>query len=95
MKFKIGDRVIVISYNAPGTVTEIDSEDGVTLICVEMDNPEQFAVKQLNMTPEELKRGLGSGKKPSVKMYTEPEDLRKIGSSPEPDWKDIWESGAI
>jgi uncharacterized protein YqfB (UPF0267 family) len=85
MKFKIGDRVIVISYNAPGTVIEIDSEDSVTLICVEMDNPEQFAVKQLNMTPEELKRGLKAGKKPSVKMYTEPEDLRKISSSPEPD----------
>lgn len=90
MSFKIGDRVTVISANSTGTIDDFDDED----VFVQMDEPEKFAVKQLNMTKEEFLRTMSPGKKPSVLLCTTFSDIRKIGSSPEPDWKDIWDSGA-
>jgi len=91
---KVGDRVTVISYNWPGTVEEIDYKEGTA--CVDMDKPEEFAVKKLNMTIDELRRALSSGKKPVVKMmHMDISDLRKISGSPEADWKDIWDESAI
>lgn len=91
-EFKVGDRVTVVSYDWPGTIEDIDYAEGDA--AVDMDKPEEFAVKKMNMTMEELRRGLATGKKPKITMYCEISDLRKIGSSPEPDWKDIWDSGA-
>lgn len=98
MKLNVGDRVLVISYDWTGTISEIDDEDApeIVVVGVDMDKPEDFAIKKLQLTKAEWVKSCKENGRSSVTLYTNSEDIKKLsGGSHEPEWKDIWDSGAI
>lgn len=86
MKFKIGDRVKIISVKDTGTVIDAGEEMSI----VQLDNPEKIVPIEMKETLKE--RGYETPK--VAKYHTFNDDLEHISSSgnPEKDWKDIWDS---
>jgi len=89
--FRVGDKVRVISYNATGTIIEIDIVKKTAT--VNMDDVEGMAKKLL---PKERFRNFQkqmdtTDKDPQCHIYTEFKDLQLI-VTPQADWKEIWDS---
>lgn len=93
MTFKEGDRVLVISLKTTGTVDLVEYSGDVGAARIMLDTSEElikkFAPIEKNSKPMELQPG------DHIYYHTFTSDLEHLKSSkPEPDWKDIWDSGA-
>lgn len=89
MKFKIGDRVLIISSKEVGTVSGFhELENGPDTVEVIPDRQEHF--KEMFRAIERIKTQEYNVVDSFVKLYTTEDDLELI-MAPNPEWKDIWD----
>jgi hypothetical protein len=86
MKFKIGDRVEVISAEDTGTVINIyKNDDNEIIVAVEMDHPEKFEP----VLPKEYQH-IKTAKR--CVCHTTEDDVRLLIGRGSKEWSTLWDS---
>lgn len=85
MKFNPGDRVYSKKFRQSGTVLGWFEHEGIKLVQVDPDMPEEIVPRPKNTPP---------GAVCSAIIITEEKDLDLLGVKTGDDWSDIWEKDA-